>query len=246
MTELSYIVREDWAQVGRGMESNSQRISDWLGTDPVVFAVPDVKKFNEDDRPADVEAYNYLRAAGVTSAGTVGIQDLRRLETVDVDGRFNVVVIHPYGDEQYELVRRTFKSGLAHRINVLVWSGSDMIRYWLDAHQAVNVAGDTICNAPDPLRLTAAEMMVREQYNGLSTSRGKDAVVQLLRAFRRDGDELNEKVWLRAFFAAGGDFDEAVAVSRFLKEIKAGKQHRTRQRYKDNIVEILKGEISST
>lgn len=235
--------REDWAQVGQGIESNSQRIADWLGTDPVIFAVPDIKRFNTEDRPADVEAYNYLRAAGVFSAGTVGVQDLRRLARTDTDVHFNVVVIHPYGDEQYESVRRIFESKLAHRIHVLVWFGSDMIQYWLDAHQAVNVAVDAVCGASDPLRLAAAEMMVREQYNGLSTSRGKDTAVQLLRAFRRDGDDLNEKNWLRAFFAAGGDFSEAVVISRFLREIKAGKQHRIKPRFKENIVEILRSEI---
>jgi hypothetical protein len=51
--------------------------------------------------------------------------------------------------------------------------------------------------------------MINEQYNGLSSGRGKDVVVQLLRAFSNSGYPLDEGAWLRAFFAAGGTFPHA-------------------------------------
>jgi hypothetical protein len=46
MTDLAYMVREDWAQQGTAMVSSSARIREWLGDGPMVFAVTDKRKFN--------------------------------------------------------------------------------------------------------------------------------------------------------------------------------------------------------
>jgi len=56
MTDLAYMVREDWAQQGTAMATSSARIRDWLGDGPYLFAVTDVRKFNRIDHSADLEA----------------------------------------------------------------------------------------------------------------------------------------------------------------------------------------------
>ena len=53
MTELAYMVREDWAQRGTAMVPQSTVIREWIGEAPYLFAVTDVKEFNRDDRNAD-------------------------------------------------------------------------------------------------------------------------------------------------------------------------------------------------
>jgi len=53
MTDLAYMVREDWAQHGTAMVQQSAVIRNWIGEPPYLFAVTDVKKFTHDDRGAD-------------------------------------------------------------------------------------------------------------------------------------------------------------------------------------------------
>jgi hypothetical protein len=61
MTDLAYMVREDWAQQGTAMVSGSARIREWLGDGPIVFAVTDKRKFNG-VHSADLEAAEYIVA----------------------------------------------------------------------------------------------------------------------------------------------------------------------------------------
>jgi hypothetical protein len=44
--------------------------------------------------------------------------------------------------------------------------------------------------------------------------------VQLLRVFTAAGYPLDADTWLRAFFAAGGEFDEATKVAKLIKEMQ--------------------------
>ncbi|MDT4994220.1 MAG: hypothetical protein QOH97_4112 [Actinoplanes sp.] len=99
--------------------------------------------------------------------------------------------------------------------------------------------------APDPLQVAAAKLTVDEQYNGLSSGRGKDAVVQLLRAFTGSAYPLDGDAWLRAFFAAGGAFRHADSVVKFVKEMKAGTKHRVTPRFRDDILDILRERVTS-
>ena len=44
--------------------------------------------------------------------------------------------------------------------------------------------------------------------------------MQLLRVFTAAGCPLDADAWLRAFFAAGGEFDEATKVAKLIKEMQ--------------------------
>lgn len=87
--------------------------------------------------------------------------------------------------------------------------------------------------------------MVNEQYNGVSSGHGKDAVVQLLRAFTSSGYPLDAGASLRAFFAAGGTFRHAGSVAKFVKEMKAGTKHRVAPRFREEILDNLREGITT-
>lgn len=83
-------------------------------------------------------------------------------------------------------------------------------------------------------------MMIDHQYNGLSSGPGKDAVVQLVRAFSTEGYTIEVDVWLRAYFAAGGNFHHAESIEKLVKEMKTGTKHRVKPRFPENIFEIIR------
>jgi hypothetical protein len=62
MSELAYMVREDWAQRGTAMRQQSAVVRDWLGHPPYVFATADRKKY-ESDNGADREFVTYVAHA---------------------------------------------------------------------------------------------------------------------------------------------------------------------------------------
>lgn len=244
MTELGYMVREDWAQRGTAMKSNSVRIREWLGREPDVFAVTEVNKFNERDRNADLGFARYLSPKVDTSRAC----NLAGLSALGRDGhaaRLAVVVaVHPYGQRDCDALRHVVESGSLDRLFVMIWSPRDVVRAWLDASGAINLQVGTAGPACDPLLIRAATMMVDEEYNGLSSGRGKDAVVNLLRALAEAGYPLDETLWLRAYFAAGGAFRHAESISKFVREMKSGVRHRTQERYRGDIVGMLRDEVT--
>lgn len=150
------------------------------------------------------------------------------------------LLLHPYRDEECELVRELHRSGSVARLFVVVWSPQDMVKRWLDGVGAVNLHTGSVVNAPDPAQLEAARCWVDEQYNGLASGNGKSAVVQLLRVFSDAGYELTADTWLQAFFAAGGDFDEAESVAKLIRELKNGVRHRIKDRYRPEILDVLR------
>ncbi|MER7455779.1 hypothetical protein [Micromonospora sp. NPDC126480] len=241
MTDLAYMVREDWAQQGTAMVSSSARIREWLGDGPVVFAVTDKRKFNG-AHSADLEAAEYI--VGRARHHVVDIADLTRLADDDRLVNVAVVVLHPFDQRDCEALSEMIGSEAASRVFALIWSPRDIIRAWLDGHGAVDLHTGTPCPAPDPLQVAAAKLMVAEQYNGLSSGRGKDAVVQLLRAFTGSGYPLDGDAWLRAFFAAGGAFRHAESLVKFVKEMKAGTKHRVKPRFRDDILDILRERVT--
>ena len=46
------------------------------------------------------------------------------------------------------------------------------------------------------------------------SGRGRDAVVQLVRAFSSEGCSTDVEVWLRAYFAAGGTFHHSESIEK--------------------------------
>jgi hypothetical protein len=243
MTDLAYMVREDWAQQGTAMVSSSARIRDWLGDGPVVFAITDKRKFSG-AHSADLEAAEYI-VAGSAGHDVVDIADLTCLADDDRLVNVAVVVLHPFDQRDCEALSEMIGSEAASRVFVLIWSPGDIIRAWLDGHGAVDLHTGEPLPAPDPLQVAAAKLMVDEQYNGLSSGRGKDAVVQLLRAFTGSGYPLDGDAWLRAFFAAGGAVRHADSVVKFVKEMKAGTKHRVTPRFRDDILDILRERVTS-
>jgi hypothetical protein len=109
----------------------------------------------------------------------------------------------------------------------------------------VNLHTGAALAAPDPLLIAAAEAMIDEEYNGLSSGRGKDAVVQLVRAFGLEGFPVDVDTWLRAYFAAGGNFRHADEIAKLIGEMKNGTKHRVQPRYGDNIVEVLRNQSAT-
>jgi hypothetical protein len=169
----------------------------------------------------------------------VGIAELRKL--AQESRRFNgtLTVLHPYDQDDCELLREIVEADRVERFFVIVWSPMDMVRIWLEGRGARNLDTGSFPEAPDLVQLEAAKCMVDEQYNGLSTGNGKAAVVQLIRAFTDGGYPLEKEPWLRAFFASGGEFRHAESISKLITEMKKGTKHRVQQRYRPEILPIL-------
>lgn len=238
MTEIAYMVREDWGQHGTGMERQSALIREWLRGPPLLIATADLKKYNdeysadreflaytlEDSRPSNVTTFPEL--AELTHAGDA------------VNGC--VVALHPYKDEHCKVLRRIIARGRLARVFVIVRAPRDTVRIMLDGMGAVDLHAGKIKPAPDPVMLEAAKCMVGEQYNGLASGNGKAAVVQLIRAFAAERYPIDAGPWLRAFFAASGEFDEAEKIAALIAEMKKGVRHRAKDRYRPDIVSVLR------
>jgi hypothetical protein len=244
MTELAYMVREDWAQHGTTMVPQSAVIRDWIGELPYLFAVADVKKFNRDDRSADLETAQFI-APDAATRRVFNISELGSLAREEKVIDHAVVILHPYSERDLDALGDAVKHDALGKVFVMIWSPRDMVRAWLDGLGAINLHTSEALPAPDPVMVEAGKSMVNEQYNGLSSGHGKDAVVQLIRAFTAAGYPLDVDAWLRAYFAAGGSFRHGESVAKLLGEMKKGTKHRVQTRYRDNIVEILRDRITS-
>lgn len=244
MTELAYMVREDWGQYGTAMNQQSAVIRNWLGSPPYVFATADRKKY-ESDHSADREFMEYV-AHDSDDRQFIDLSDLNELRRADKKLTRPLAVLHPYKERDCELLREVVASGSVGRLFVVVWSPRDLVRTWLDGVGAVNLHTGCALGAPDAVQFEAAKCWVGEQYNGLSGGNGKAAVVQLLRLYTAAGYPLDADTWLRAFFAAGGEFDEATKVAKLIKEMQGGTQHRVQTRYQSNILSVLRERANKT
>lgn len=243
MTELAYMIREAWAQEATAMVPQSAVIREWLGEPPYVFAASDPKRLQE-PHSADMEFVNYV-AVEKGSHRIVGIAELRKLAQESRRLRGTLTVLHPHDEDDCELLRELVDDDRVERLFVMVWSPMDMVRIWLEGRGARNLDTGSVPEAPDPVQLKAAKCMVDEQYNGLSTGNGKAAVVQLIRAFTDGGYPLEKEPWLRAFFAAGGEFRHAESISKLISEMKKRTKHRVQQRYRPEILSILQERASA-
>jgi hypothetical protein len=244
MSELAYMVREDWGQRGTAMRQQSAVIRDWLGHPPYVFATANRTKY-ESDNSADREFVTYV-AHAATDRNVIDLSDLNELRRGDKTLTRPLIVLHPYEEQDCDLLREIVALESVARLFVIVWSPRDLVRTWLDGVGAVNLHTRSALGAPDVVQLEAAKCWVDEQYNGLSSGNGKDAVVQLLRLFSAAGYPLDADTWLRAFFAAGGKFDEATKVAKLIKEMQGGTQHRIKARYQPEILSVLRERAGET
>lgn len=244
MTELAYMVREDWAQRGTAMAPQSTVIRDWIGEAPHLFAVTDVKKFSHNDRGADFAAAEYI-APDTADRVVFNIGKLSGLEREDTVIHHAVVVLHPFEQRELETIRRTVEAGSADKMFILIWSRYDMVRTWLDGVGALDLHTGESVKPPDPLMLHAAKMLHDEDYNGLASGYGKDAVVQIVRSFASEGYPVDVASWLRAYFAVGGTFRHAESIEKLIKEMNAGTHHRVKPYYRGNIVEIVREQVAT-
>jgi hypothetical protein len=244
MAELAYMVREDWAQHGTAMQQQSAVIRDWLGSPPYVFVTADRKKY-ESDHSADRVFIKYV-AHDADERRVIDLSDLNELRRADKSVTRPLVVLHPYKERDCDLLRGVVATESVAKLFVIVWSSHGMVRAWLDGVGATNLHTGSALEAPDAVQLEAAKCWVGEQYNGLSSGNGKDAVVQLLRVFTAAGYPLDADTWLRAFFAAGGEFDEATKVAKLIKEMQGGTQHRIKTRYRPDILSVLRERATKT
>jgi hypothetical protein len=238
MTELAYMSREDWGQRGTAMRQQSAAIREWLGSPPYVFATGDRDKY-QSDQSADREFVTYV----APTANERSVVDLSALNELQRDNKTltrPLVALHPYKEQDCDLLREIVELESVAKLFVIVWSPHDMVRTWLDGIGAVNLHTGSALEAPDAVQLEAAKCWVDEQYNGLSSGNGKDAVVQLLRVFTAADYPLDADTWLRAFFAAGGEFDEATKVAKLIKEMRGGTKHRVKARYRPEILNVLR------
>lgn len=238
MTDLAYMVREDWGQHGTGMHSQSAVIRAWLGPPPFVFATADERKY-QSDHSADREFVRYIARAADEHTVT-NLTDLGKLRRSGRALAQPLVVLHPYKEADCDLLREIVAASSLTKLFVIVWSPNDLVRTWLDGIGALNLHTGSALEASDAVQLEAARCWVDEQYNGLSSGNGKDAVVQILRVFTAAGYPLDADTWLRAFFAAGGEFNEAAKVAKLIKEMQGGTRHRVKPRYRPEILNVLR------
>jgi len=243
LTDLAYMVREDWAQHGTTMIPQSAVIRDWLGEPPYVFATWDMKKYKSDNS-ADLEFVQYVTPAAANRR-VIDLSDLRALGDGDRRLAVPLVVLHPFKEADCDLVREVFEANAVDRIFVIVWSPRDTVRTWLDGVGATNLHAGADAAAPDAVQIEAARCWANEQYNGLGSGNGKASVVQLLRVFTAAGYPLDVDTWLAAYFAAGGEFRHAEDIHKFIKEMQRGVRHRIQERYRQDILTVLRERAES-
>jgi hypothetical protein len=242
MGDLAYMIRADWAQQGTAMVPNSARIREWLGVPPYLFAVTDTKKFTPDGRGADVEAADFIAPSG-TERLVFNMTDLAQIVDQEKTLDHAIVVLHPYKQQDLDILSEAITRGRLDRVFVMIWSEREVIKTWLDAHGATDLFTGKSTTPPDPLMLEAARMIIDEEYNGLESGRGKDAVVQLVRAFQANGYPAGLDTWLRAYFAAGGTFHHAESITKLLTEMRKGVKHRVKEAYVDNVFELIQTRV---
>jgi hypothetical protein len=243
MTEIAYMVREDWAQWGAAMKQSSDTIRSWLDASRPVWAVGKPEKFNDTVRSADRETAVYISRSQSPSP----VVDFGRM--ADVASRQDaahlaVVALHPYEHPDCDALQEVVDSGRLGKVYVQIWAHNDMVRHWLEGIGAIDLHRCAPADGPDPLQVAACQLIVKEEYNGLSTGNGKATVIQLLRSFELEGYAPDPERWLRAYFAAGGSFRHADTVRKFVSEVRDGKRHRVPQRFRPEVVRILSEQVT--
>lgn len=239
MTEIAYMVREDWGQHGTTIVPNSKRIRDWLGSPPYAFAVESDSKGKPKPREADTEMISYL-APAQAEAVLATFYELRRFQRDGHQMSQAAVLLHPYKEPECDLLREIAVSGAFDRIFVQIWAPSDRPRIVLDSLGALNLHTGEPAAAIDPVLVEAAKLMVQEEYNTLGTGRGKEITVQLLRLLSAEGYPLDKVVWQQAYFAAGGQARHAETLAKYVTEMNNGVRHRVKQQKGDYLLKLVR------
>lgn len=242
MTAIAYMNRSDWAQNGRGMKDQSAVIREWLGPEPYVFAVVDTNQLGPRGRTGDVETIEYL-SPSPAARHIANIVDLPKKSMIEQNKPMALLVIHPYDERELDATRRLVEDGSCERLFVMLWTGQDRIRSWLDGQNALNLGTGEAGHHLDLALVEAGRRIVDVEYNGLGSGRGKDTVVHLVRAFAADGVRADPDLWLRAYFAAGGSFRNAPSLEKLVREIRNGVRHRVTQRFQDNVVQSIRDQL---
>lgn len=238
------MVREDWGQRGTAMQRSSDAIRSWLGVSRPVWVVGKPERFNDPVRGADRETVVYIGHSSSPSP-IVSFDRIAAIASRRDASRIALVALHPHEERDCDALRAVTDDGRVGKVYVQIWARNDMVRHWLEGVGALDLHGGRPAPAPDPLQVAACELMVDEEYNGLSAGNGKATVVQLLRSFSAEGYDLDTDAWLRAYFAAGGSFSEAGSVKRFVEEVRNGTRHRVPPRLRPEIVTILREQVQS-
>ncbi len=126
MSELAYMVREDWGQRGTAMRQQSAVIRDWLGHPPYVVASADRKKY-ESDNSADREFVTYV-AHAATDRNVIDLSNLNGLRRGDKTLTRPLIVLHPYEEQDCDLLREIVVLESVARLFVIVGSPRDQVR----------------------------------------------------------------------------------------------------------------------
>jgi hypothetical protein len=223
------------------METQSAKIRDWLGDDPCLVAVESRRGY-ESTGSLDATFVNYL-IPNPADRFVVAIQELFELFDDDSVIHRPVVVLRPFNEPDCELIGRLVQEERLKKVFVLVHHEGYPIRTWLDGMGAVDLHSGQRAVPPDPVMLEAVRSIRDEEYNGLSSGAGKDAVVQLVKAFADEGYAIDPEPWLQAYFAEGGSFGHASSIAKLISEMRKGVRHRVSPRYREGIYGILKARV---
>ena len=243
MTDLAYMMFSDWANDGKGTSETSERIRSWIGeTDAYIFCVQKTEQLDSASREYGTAGL-LLEAIRSPHIKTVAASyaELSRLEGEQFDA--TLIATIPHGERETESLLRAIRSGTISKVVVIPLHEGELANYLFGGFEATNIVTGEQHELPDPLLLEAARMMVDVSYNPLSSGRGKDTVLTLIHAFHVAGYPVDKDTWLGAYFAAGGECDDALVIAKLIDEIGRGTKHRYDNRFRSNIVEILEERV---
>ncbi|WP_416442565.1 hypothetical protein AB3K78_09120 [Leucobacter sp. HNU] len=231
----------DWAKQGNGMAESGQRIQEWIGdTSAYLFCAEKEAHYSPNSHRQERDLFASIQNPNIKSF-KAAFGNLHEVQGKSVD--VALVALIPFKEPEFEAIRRAIVDQTFPKIVIIITHEGEMSRSILRGFGAVNLETGEHDALPDPLLIEAAKTMVNEEYNGLGSGNGKDAVLSLIHAFRQAGYPTNKELWLAAYFAAGGKTRHAETVAKFIDEINKGTRHRFQNRFRPNIVEILKERV---
>ncbi|MBT9276133.1 hypothetical protein KMZ32_18830 [Phycicoccus sp. MAQZ13P-2] len=104
MTEIAYMVREDWAQRGTAMRESSDRVRSWLGAARPAWVVGKPEKFDDKLRSADRETSVYISGERAPRP-VIDFSQLEKISSHAHAPQIAAVALHPYEEEDCEALR---------------------------------------------------------------------------------------------------------------------------------------------
>ncbi|SJN10592.1 hypothetical protein FM113_09510 [Leucobacter sp. 7(1)] len=220
------------------MVERSERIRTWIGdTAAYVFCAEKRDYCASMSGRIERDLFEHIQTP-TTKAITASFSELYKLKDEKIDA--TLIALVPFREPDFESIRKAIEDDTFDKVVILIMREGEMSRSIARAYGALNLGTGVCDELPDSLMVEAARMMVNEEHNGLSSGIGKDATLSLIHAFRQSGVPAQKEPWLAAYFAAGGEVRHAETVAKFIDEINKGTRHRYKQRYRANIVEIIK------